>query len=256
MAFASGLSRLCIRNDWNFHQVRQLSTRNQNGGCGRAPHSLLVNRLPGGRGSISAGFPSFVNSSSNSVSTTSGAVRFPQEFRAGFPTLPSNLVTNFSGLSLRPKFGYRQFSTTISKARPWHKVFPNMRQKHMDRTTDEKAWKLFGEMYKRQQLWVRELERDNYWAKRRKKRWLIFWSSVVGVLLLALLDVMWKERENQAPKTVRSGAGDVHCPPTCMDVREGTSGTSADVPGRRSWGGVGLSLNWKIRAKIILFQKY
>jgi len=231
MAFASGLSRLCIRNDWNFHQVRQLSTRNQNGGCGRAPHSLLVNRLPGGRGSISAGFPSFVNSSSNSVSSTSGAVRLPQEFCAGFPTLPLSLETNFSGLSLRPKFGYRQFSTTISA---WHKVSANMWQKHMDRTTDEEARKLAGEMYKRQQLWVRELERDNHGEKCRKKDRLIFWSLLVGLELLALLDVMWKERENQAPKTVRSGAGDVHCPPTCMDVREGTTGTSADVPGRRS----------------------
>jgi len=195
MAFASGLSRLCIRNDWNFHQVRQLSTRNQNGGCGRAPHSLLVNRLPGGRGSISAGFPSFVNSSSNSVSTTSGAVRFPQEFRAGFPTLPSNLVTNFSGLSLRPKFGYRQFSTTISKARPWHKVFPNMRQKHMDRTTDEKAWKLFGEMYNRQQLWARKLEREA--TERpvlpflpRKERYMVkIWKTYLlqsGLILLGI----------------------------------------------------------------------
>jgi len=111
MAFTSGLSRLRVRNDWNFHKARQFSTRNQDGGYGRPPHGRLINRLGYG----STGFPSFVNSPSNSVSTTSGAVRFPEEFCAGIPTSPSNLVTNFYGLSLRPKFGYRQFSTTNSK---------------------------------------------------------------------------------------------------------------------------------------------
>ena len=44
--------------------------------------------------------------------------------------------------------------------------------------------------------------------------------------------------------------------PTSMDVREGMSGTSADVPGLWSWNGVCLSFKWKMRAKIIFVQKY
>ena len=42
-----------------------------------------------------------------------------------------------------------------------------------------------------------------------------------------------------------------------MDVREGTSGTSADVPGRRSWSGVGLVLKGKMRKIYVnMLKKY
>ena len=41
-----------------------------------------------------------------------------------------------------------------------------------------------------------------------------------------------------------------------MDVGDGTSGTSADVPGRWSWGGVGLSFKWQIRARIVFVKKH
>ena len=93
------------------------------------PHpGFLSNiRLYEGLGSISTGLPSFVNSRSKSVSTISGSVRFrakpstavpisgPVQFRPEFVIRQSSTGFPISVPSFRPKYAYRQFSTSNGK---------------------------------------------------------------------------------------------------------------------------------------------